>query len=170
MSSEYCDGSMWMHSSLLHQQWVLSDLQSELNLKTILIVEDKTKPVCSYRQLMSCFPEKKELFLEFHDEFGNEANVNCYCLQNCLGSNVIIEKYQHLQGTKQLLGSIGGLVIMKKYPLIRFQRGVIFTLADLFGKLHEIAWLVVIIINLFQSRSVELLDFFSELQFLDSLK
>lgn len=102
---------------------------------------------------MSCFPSKKELFLEFHDvSDGRDETIQCNCLQNCLESNVslclfdasstfnffenfqvIVEKFQVLKGTKQLLGSIGGLLIMKKYPLIRFQREVIFTLTDFFG-------------------------------------
>lgn len=82
---------------------------------------------------MDCFPKNMELFLEFHDSDEHGETIKCECLQNCLDSNVIIEKYQHLKGTKQLLGSIGGLVIMKKYPLIRFQREVIFTLTDFFG-------------------------------------
>ncbi|CAO1394018.1 unnamed protein product [Diamesa hyperborea] len=87
------------------------------------------KPVCTYHTLKACFPARQELFLEFHDDDGT---VNCNCLQNCVDSNVIVEKWQVLKGTKQLLGSIGGLIIMKKYPLIRFQREVLFTLTDLF--------------------------------------
>lgn len=84
--------------------------------------------------MKACFPVRRELFLGFHDRDGDGA-VNCNCLQNCVDSNVVIEKWQVLKGTKQLLGSIGGLIIMKKYPLIRFQREVLFTLTDLFGKL-----------------------------------
>lgn len=100
----------------------------------ILVLVESPKPICSYHQLKNCFPQRKELFLEFHDNHeGHEENIKCNCLQNCLESNVIVEKYQHLKGTKQLLGSIGGLMIMKKYPLIRFQREVIFTLTDFFG-------------------------------------
>lgn len=76
------------------------------------------------------------MFLEFHDfdeDDEHEETINCDCLQNCLESNVVVEKFQHLKGTRQLLGSIGGLVIMKKYPLTRYQREVIFTLTDFFG-------------------------------------
>lgn len=84
---------------------------------------------------MECFPPRKELFLEFHDySEQRKETVICNCLQNCLNSNVILEKYQVLKGTKQLLGSIGGLLIMKKYPLVRFKREVLFTLTDLFGE------------------------------------
>lgn len=93
------------------------------------------KPVCSFAEMKTCFPDKKDLFLEFHDvDDDHDYTVKCDCLQNCLDSNVIVEKFQHLQGTRLLLGSIGGLMIMKKYPLIRFQREVIFTLTDFFGE------------------------------------
>ncbi|CAO1409477.1 unnamed protein product [Diamesa serratosioi] len=88
------------------------------------------KPVCQYRVLKTCFPPLKRLFLEFYME--NGKTFNCKCLQNCVDSNVVVEKFQVLSGTRSLLGSIGGLVIMKKYPLIRFQREVMFTLTDLF--------------------------------------
>jgi hypothetical protein len=103
----------------------------------INFLEDNSKPICSYKQLKSCFPKHRELFLEFQVkdvEGRTKETENCYCLQNCLDSNVIVEKFQVLKGTKALLGSIGGLVIMKKYPLIRFQRELIFTLTDFFGK------------------------------------
>ena len=94
------------------------------------------KPVCSYQRLKTCFPDKQELFHEFREmRNGVEQTVNCNCLQNCVDSNVVVERYQHLKGTKELLGSIGGLMVMRKYPLIRFQREVIFTLTDFFGKL-----------------------------------
>lgn len=55
---------------------------------------------------------------------------------------MIVEKFQVLKGTKALLGSIGGLVIMKKYPLIRFEREVIFTLTDFFGNLNFLITLI----------------------------
>jgi hypothetical protein len=74
------------------------------------------------------------MFLEFQDTDHGDEKTQCNCLQNCLDSNVIVEKFQVLTGTKTLLGSIGGLVIMKKYPLIRFQREIIFTLTDFFGE------------------------------------
>lgn len=96
----------------------------------------EAKPVCSYQRLKTCFPDKQELFHEFREmRNGVEQTVNCNCLQNCVDSNVVVERYQHLKGTKELLGSIGGLMVMRKYPLIRFQREVIFTLTDFFGEL-----------------------------------
>jgi hypothetical protein len=91
------------------------------------------KRICDYRTLKTCFPQYKTMFLEFEESDHGGEKATCYCLQNCLDSNVIVEKFQVLKGTKTLLGSIGGLVIMKKYPLIRFQREVIFTLTDFFG-------------------------------------
>lgn len=98
------------------------------------------KRFCTYKELKTCFPKYRLLFLEFQskDENGlTKESENCYCLQNCLDSNVIVEKFQVLKGTDSLLGSIGGLVIMKKYPLIRFQREVIFTLTDFFGEIFQ---------------------------------
>ncbi|XP_039436738.1 uncharacterized protein LOC120418426 isoform X2 [Culex pipiens pallens] len=86
------------------------------------------KPVCDYKTLRACFPKHEELFLEFRE---NAKSVNCYCEQNCVDSKVVIEKMQILTGTRKLLGSNGGLVIMKRYPLIRFNRQVLFTFTDL---------------------------------------
>lgn len=37
--------------------------------------------------------------------------------------------------SEDLLGSIGGLVIVKKYPLIRFKRQILFSFTDLLGKI-----------------------------------
>ncbi|XP_021701415.1 pickpocket protein 11 isoform X2 [Aedes aegypti] len=88
------------------------------------------KPVCHYRTLKLCFPPLKELFLEFRGG-PNHDSINCYCEQNCVDSKVIIERTQVLIGTRKLLGSNGGLVLMKKYPLIRFSRQVLFTFTDL---------------------------------------
>ncbi|KAL9706710.1 hypothetical protein quinque_010228 [Culex quinquefasciatus] len=86
------------------------------------------KPVCDYKTLRACFPKHEELFLEFRE---NAKSVNCFCEQNCVDSKVVIEKMQILTGTRKLLGSNGGLVIMKRYPLIRFNRQVLFTFTDL---------------------------------------
>ncbi|XP_062706720.1 sodium channel protein Nach [Aedes albopictus] len=88
------------------------------------------KTVCSYKQLKECFPPLKELFLEFRGGPEHDS-INCYCEQNCVDSKVIIERTQVLVGTRKLLGSNGGLVLMKKYPLIRFSRQVLFTFTDL---------------------------------------
>ncbi|KAG5680649.1 hypothetical protein PVAND_010143 [Polypedilum vanderplanki] len=90
------------------------------------------KPVCNYKQLKTCFPQYKTLFLEFQDTDHGDEKVTCYCLQNCLDSNVIVENFKVLEGTKTLLGSSGSIMIMKRYPLVRFQREVIFTLTDFF--------------------------------------
>ncbi|XP_058449237.1 uncharacterized protein LOC131429203 [Malaya genurostris] len=88
----------------------------------------QAKPVCNYKTLINCFPPRKELFLEFHS---GQETVQCFCEPNCVDSKVIIEKVQILIGTRKLLGSNGGLVIMKRYPLIRFSRQVLFSFTDL---------------------------------------
>ncbi|XP_058816413.1 sodium channel protein Nach [Topomyia yanbarensis] len=89
------------------------------------------KPVCDYKTLQSCFVPRKKLFLEFRAQHSTGESVECFCEQNCVDSKVIIEKTQVLKGTRKLLGSNGGLVIMKRYPLIRFSRQVLFTFTDL---------------------------------------
>lgn len=112
-------------------------MQAMNNLLNFSEYKKNDKPICSYHQLKTCFPKHRELLLEFQvkDIDGKiKETENCYCLQNCRDSNVIVEKFLVLKGTKALLGSVGGLVIMKKYPLIRFEREVIFTLTDFFGK------------------------------------
>ncbi|XP_062551534.1 sodium channel protein Nach [Armigeres subalbatus] len=89
------------------------------------------KPVCDYRTLKVCFPPLKQLFLEFREDHDGHDSIDCYCEQNCVDSKVIIERTQVLVGTRKLLGSNGGLVLMKRYPLIRFSRQVLFTFTDL---------------------------------------
>ncbi|XP_053691956.1 sodium channel protein Nach [Sabethes cyaneus] len=88
------------------------------------------KPVCDYRTLKVCFPPLEELFLEFQTQ-GSHDQVQCFCEQNCVASKVVVEKMQVLVGTRKLLGSNGGLVMMKRFPLIRFSRQVLFTFTDL---------------------------------------
>ncbi|XP_055542794.1 uncharacterized protein LOC129728381 [Wyeomyia smithii] len=90
----------------------------------------RPKPVCDYRTLKICFPPLEEMFLEFQTR-GHHDKVNCYCEQNCVASKVVVEKMQVLVGTRKLLGSNGGLVMMKRFPLIRFSRQVLFTFTDL---------------------------------------
>ncbi|XP_058122437.1 sodium channel protein Nach [Anopheles ziemanni] len=89
------------------------------------------KKVCHYRQLMKCFPRYQKLFLEFQEDNNDNKGIPCYCEQNCVGSKVIIENKQVLKQTQKLIGSIGGLVVMKRYPLVRFSRQLLFTFTDL---------------------------------------
>lgn len=87
---------------------------------------------------MSCFPDKKTLFLEFHDKIdGKEEIIKCNCLENCVDSIFNVENYQVLKDSKELIGSIGGLVMMRKFPLIRYHRDTVFTLRDFCGKADE---------------------------------
>lgn len=66
----------------------LTQLNSFSEFNFVSIVKSP-KPICSYQKLMSCFPSRKELFLEFHDASdGRDEMIQCNCLQNCLESNV----------------------------------------------------------------------------------
>ncbi|XP_021701414.1 uncharacterized protein LOC5573493 isoform X1 [Aedes aegypti] len=117
---------------ICHTAWKRTNLKrTRLKVLPVRTSEMKPpKPVCHYRTLKLCFPPLKELFLEFRGG-PNHDSINCYCEQNCVDSKVIIERTQVLIGTRKLLGSNGGLVLMKKYPLIRFSRQVLFTFTDL---------------------------------------
>lgn len=60
--------------------------------------------------------------------------INCECLQNCVDSDVFINAYKVLVDTNELLGTIGGILIVREYPLVRYKRKILFSLTDLFGK------------------------------------
>uniref|UniRef100_A0A182M0Y1 Amiloride-sensitive sodium channel n=1 Tax=Anopheles culicifacies TaxID=139723 RepID=A0A182M0Y1_9DIPT len=91
----------------------------------------RAKKVCHYRQLMKCFPRYQKLFLEFKQDNNDKKGIPCYCEQNCVDSKVIIEHRQVLKQTQKLIGSIGGLIVVKRYPLVRFSRQLLFTFTDL---------------------------------------
>uniref|UniRef100_A0A182QP75 Sodium channel protein Nach n=1 Tax=Anopheles farauti TaxID=69004 RepID=A0A182QP75_9DIPT len=91
----------------------------------------RAKKVCHYKQLMKCFPRHQKLFLEFKENNNDKKGVPCYCEQNCVDSKVIIEHRQVLKHTQKLIGSIGGLIVVKRYPLVRFSRQLLFTFTDL---------------------------------------
>uniref|UniRef100_A0A182NBU8 Sodium channel protein Nach n=1 Tax=Anopheles dirus TaxID=7168 RepID=A0A182NBU8_9DIPT len=91
----------------------------------------RAKTVCHYKQLMKCFPRYQKLFLEFKESNNDKKGVPCYCEQNCVDSKVIIEHRQVLKQTQKLIGSIGGLIVVKRYPLVRFSRQLLFTFTDL---------------------------------------
>lgn len=81
---------------------------------------------------MTCFPNKTYLFLEFNGKAFNES-VNCYCLQNCIDSIVVIEKKQRLVGTQLYLSQqVGILMSLKSFAPYQYQRQVIYTLTDFF--------------------------------------
>lgn len=79
-----------------------------------------------------------DLLLQFRDEKLKE--VNCNCQQNCVDANIFIDSFQVLEGTTDLLGSIGGFMLVKQYPLIRYKRKVLFTFEDLLGILRQYAF------------------------------
>ncbi|XP_049548324.1 sodium channel protein Nach [Anopheles darlingi] len=89
------------------------------------------KTVCHYKQLMKCLPRYQKLLLEFKQDSNDQKGTACYCEPSCISSKVIIENRQVLKQTQKLIGSIGGLVVMKRYPLVRFSRQLLFTFTDL---------------------------------------
>ncbi|XP_040172013.1 sodium channel protein Nach isoform X2 [Anopheles arabiensis] len=91
----------------------------------------RAKKVCHYKQLIKCFPRYQKLFLEFKQDINDKKGIPCYCEQNCVDSKVIIEHRQVLKQTQKLIGSIGGLIVVKRYPLVRFSRQLLFTFTDL---------------------------------------
>lgn len=96
------------------------------------------KRVCHYTELKNCVSKYNHYLLEFHtSENGENSTVHCDCLQNCVDSNVYINAYKVLEDTSELLGTIGGIVIIREYPLVRYKRKIIFTLTDLFGKIYS---------------------------------
>ncbi|KAG4065923.1 hypothetical protein HA402_008919 [Bradysia odoriphaga] len=88
------------------------------------------KPVCSYKQLKNCLSKHKDLLVKLRDEKNNA--VYCPgCVQNCKDVNIFIDSFQVLEGTTDLLGTIGGLMIVKQYPMIRYKRKILFSFEDL---------------------------------------
>lgn len=91
--------------------------------------------MCSYKRLKECVAPKQQMLLELRTvEHGNIRNINCECLQNCVDSDVFINNYKVLVDTNELLGTIGGIVIVREYPLVRYKRKILFTLTDFFGE------------------------------------
>lgn len=89
------------------------------------------KPVCHYKVLKECVAVHKEMVLQFRE---NDIEIQCNCEQNCVDSDVYIENIIKLEGTTELLETIGATMMMKRYPLVRYRRQIIFTFADLFGE------------------------------------
>lgn len=61
-------------------------------------------------------------------------SIDCACLQNCVDSDVFTNAFKMLVDTNELLGTIGGIVIVREYPLVRYRRKILFSLTDLYGK------------------------------------
>lgn len=110
--------------------------------------------------------------MEFNGIAFNET-VNCNCLQNCLDSNVVMEKKRKLQNTKQYLSEqVGILMQIRSFTPYRYERQVIYTLTDFFGEMamkfifqtiRETR--IFLFSHHFQSQWVELLVCLSDYQF-----
>lgn len=96
----------------------------------------KPKRVCHYNELINCVAKHEHVLVELHydeEEGRDRTPIVCYCLQNCITSNVNIDSQQSLEGTTDLLGSIGAIVILRRYPVIRYKRKILFSFVDLLG-------------------------------------
>lgn len=71
------------------------------------------------------------------DKFGKIKNVDCNCLGNCVSSDVFVNGLKTMPDTNELLGTIGGIIIIREYPFVRYKRKILFSLTDLFGKKYE---------------------------------
>lgn len=60
------------------------------------------------------------------------CNCHCCCIHPfmCPFPSIL----QVLKQTQKLIGSIGGLIVVKRYPLVRFSRQLLFTFTDLLGE------------------------------------
>lgn len=92
------------------------------------------KPVCSWNILRDCVAPQREVLLELRTKETGQS-IDCECEQNCVDSDVFINAYKILVDTNELLGTIGGIIIVREYPLVRYKRKILFSLTDLFGKL-----------------------------------
>ncbi|CRL02236.1 CLUMA_CG015089, isoform A [Clunio marinus] len=126
------------------------------------------KPICSYHQLKTCFPNKKELFLEFKNPQSSkkERKFECFCLQNCINSFVVVDEAKPML-LRQYLNGIGILSATEKYPQLRYIREEIFTLTDFFVSVGATAGLflglsVLGFIEIFYYFSIRLFLFITE--------
>lgn len=84
---------------------------------------------------MDCIAKNTDLLVEFKSAEDEAKNFNCFCEPNCIYSNIFIDFYNVLEGTTDLLGTIGAIIIVKQYPLKRYKRKILFSIVDLFGML-----------------------------------
>lgn len=78
-----------------------------------------------------------DLLVKLRDS--NNNAVYCPgCVQNCKDLNIFIDSFQVLEGTTDLLGTIGGLMLVKQYPMIRYKRKILFSFEDLIGDEEEL--------------------------------
>lgn len=73
------------------------------------------------------------MFIEFRHRLSNGSInfIDCKCLPNCEDTEIVVERIEKLRGASDIIGSLGGLVITKKYPQIRYYRQQLFTFTDL---------------------------------------
>lgn len=95
----------------------------------------RPKRICHYMELKNCVAQHMVYLMEFHTIRNNKSiTAHCNCLQNCADSNIFINDYKALEDSGELLGTIGGIVVIREYPLVRYRRKILFSLTDLFGK------------------------------------
>lgn len=94
------------------------------------------KPVCTYKKLKYCVAPNRQMLLELRNNDEKQTSVNCECMQNCVDSDVFINSYKALVDTNELLGTIGGIAVVKEYPLVRYKRRILFSITDFFGKIN----------------------------------
>lgn len=89
--------------------------------------------MCHYKQLKNCVAPLKDVLIELHDN-EDHLEVQCYCEQNCVGSEVYIHKVVDIHGNREFLSESGGaFVVVNMYPTIRYKRRILYSFADLFG-------------------------------------
>lgn len=84
---------------------------------------------------MECVQKNTDLLIEFRKGNGGENDFyECSCQQNCVNSNINLDMQQALEGTTDLIGTIGAIILFHRYPLIRYKRKILFSFVDFLGK------------------------------------
>lgn len=89
----------------------------------------KPKPVCPWYILRDCVAPLRQKLAEL-------STVHCGCMQNCVDSDVIINAHKVMYDQNELLGTNGGILTMKDYPVVRYKRKILFSFTDLLGSLQ----------------------------------
>lgn len=89
------------------------------------------KKVCHYKVLKGCVARNKAFFTQLRD--ASIGIIRCPCSENCVDTNIFLDTFQELRGATDILGTIGGIVTIETYPLIRYKRKILFSLTDLLG-------------------------------------
>lgn len=71
-------------------------------------------------------------------ENGRGSTYDCRCMQNCVGSDIHIQRVEEMEDANELLGSIGVVVEYRDHPLLRYKRKIIFSLTDFWGKRNAV--------------------------------